>query len=115
MTTKSYVASHPKVVECTLMALLEATSYFKKNEQGSVDIAAKYSAGMDRPSLETTWQTYAPVFPDFPTVDPAGFALEQTLNTDPGAKNLKLDDLVDNSTLQKLKDEGFLDMLKAQP
>jgi ABC-type nitrate/sulfonate/bicarbonate transport system substrate-binding protein len=111
MTTKKFASENPKKVECLLMAMLEAGATFKSDEQKSVDIASKYSEGMDRPSLETTWKTYATVYPDLPTVDPKGFALQQQLNTDPGAKSLDLNTLVDNSYLQHLKDAGFLDTL----
>jgi ABC-type nitrate/sulfonate/bicarbonate transport system substrate-binding protein len=112
LTTRSYAQENPKVVECFLMALTEATHFYKTNKDGSVDIAFKYSEGMDKETLGTLWDIYAPDYPDLPSVGTEGFTLMQELNSDPRAQEIDLNTLVDTSYVDKLESSGFVESLQ---
>jgi hypothetical protein len=94
------------------MALTEAIHFYKTDSAGSVDIAFKYSEGMDKETLQTLWDIYAPDFPDLPEVSAGGFALMQELNTDPRAQEIDLNTLVDTSYLETIESSGFVESLQ---
>jgi hypothetical protein len=67
---------------------------------------------MDKETLGTLWDIYAPGFPDLPSVGTEGFTLMQELNSDPRAQEIDLNTLVDTSYVDKLESSGFVESLQ---
>ena len=97
ITTRSYAAENPEIVQCTVNALTEALAFWKENKTETVDAAVKYSAGMDRASVEALWDLYAPDLPDVGTIDREALANHQELSQEQKVKDLNVDDVIDNS------------------
>lgn len=102
ITTKSYAAENPEVVQCVVNALVDAVRYYKANKTESVDAAAVYSGDMNRTSLETLWDIYAPNIPDSPTVDTEALTNLQDLSDEPKIKEVDVTTVIDNSFVENV-------------
>jgi NitT/TauT family transport system substrate-binding protein len=114
-TTKSYLAANRPTVKRIMMALIEATHFFKTQKEESKKIFAKYSRQTNDAYLEAGYEGIAKLFERSPYVTREGMDIQvkEALVRKPGA-SLKLDDFIDESLIVELEKEGFIDRIYKQ-
>jgi NitT/TauT family transport system substrate-binding protein len=110
VTTKSYLAKKRDTVKRVLMALIEATHYFKTNKEGTQKIVAKYLRGANKAYLETSYNSTVKILERVPYTSREGMKiqLDEALRQAPGSK-VTVDDLIDDSLVRELEKEGFIE------
>ena len=114
-TTKSYLASNRATVKRIMMALIEATHFFKTQKEESKKIFARYSRQNNEAYLEAGYQANAKLFERVPLVTREGMEIQikEALVRKPGAI-FKVSDVVDDSIVTELEKEGFIDRIYKQ-
>ena len=109
-TTKTYLASNRPTVKRLLMALTDAAHFFKTRKEESKKIIAKYTRQSDEAYLEAAYDINAKLVERVPLVSREGMEiqLKEALARKPGV-NLKVDDIIDDSVVNELEKEGFID------
>jgi NitT/TauT family transport system substrate-binding protein len=109
-TTKSYVAKKRDTVKKVLMALIEASHYFKTNKEGTLKIIAKYLRGANKAYLESSYQSTVKILERVPYTTREGMKiqLDEALKLNPGSK-VTVDGLVDDTIVREIEKEGFID------
>jgi ABC-type nitrate/sulfonate/bicarbonate transport system substrate-binding protein len=110
VTTKSYLAKKRPVVKSVLMALIEASHYFKTNKEGTQKIVAKYLRGANKAYLDSSYQSTAKILERVPFTSREGMKiqLDEALKQSPGSK-VTVDSLIDDSIVREIEKEGFID------
>jgi NitT/TauT family transport system substrate-binding protein len=111
-TTKSYLSSHRETVKRTLMALIEATAFFKTHKEESKKIVAKYSHQTNPAYLESSYAIVAKLYDRVPLVTREGteVQIKEALARKPSA-TLRVDDIVNDSLVREIEKTGFIDKL----
>lgn len=111
-TTKSFLAGQRDTVKRVVMALIEATHFFKTRKEESKKIIAKYSRQNNEGYLESSYNAMAKLYERTPLPTRAGFDIQikEALARKPGA-TLKYEDVVDESIVRELEKSGFIDKL----
>jgi NitT/TauT family transport system substrate-binding protein len=116
-TPKSYLANNRDTIKRLLMALIEATYFFKTRKEESKKIFAKYSRQSNDAYLESAYQTIAKLFERVPLATREGMEVQISealaLARKPGA-GIKADDIVDDRLVVELEKEGFIDRIYKQ-
>lgn len=114
-TTKSYLASHRETVKKVLMALIEATHFFKTRKEETKKIIAKYSRQTNEAYLESSYNAMVKLYDRVPLVTRIGTEaqIKEALARKPGA-SLRVEDIVDDSIVRELEKSGFIDKLYKQ-
>jgi NitT/TauT family transport system substrate-binding protein len=114
-TTKTYLASNRPTVKRLLMALIEATQFFKTRKEESKKIIAKYTRQNNDAFLESAYEINARLLERVPLVTREGMEiqLKDALARKPGA-TFKVEDLIDDSLVMELEKEGFIDRIYKQ-
>ena len=114
-TTKSYLASNRETVKRIMMALIEATQFFKTRKEESKRILAKYSRQTNEAYLESAYEANARIYERVPLVTREGMEaqIKEALARRPGA-TLRVEDIVDDSLVVQLQKEGFIDRVYKQ-
>ncbi len=109
-TTRRYLASHKDTVRRVLMALIEATHFFKTHKDEAKKILAKYSRQNNEDYLESGYNAHLKLFDRVPLVTREGMEIQvrQALARKPGA-SLRVEDTMDNSLVRELDKSGFID------
>ena len=110
VTTKSYLAKNRSVVRRVMMALIEASHYFKTNKEGAQKIIAKYLRGANKAYLDTSYDSTVKIIERVPYTTREGMKiqLDDALKQAPGSK-VTVDSLIDDSIVRELEKEGFID------
>ena len=110
VTTKSYLAKKRDTVKKVVMALIEASHYFKTNREGTQKIVAKYLRGANKAYLDSSYQSTAKIIERVPYTSREGMKiqLDDALKQTPGSK-VTVDNLIDDSIVRELEKEGFID------
>jgi NitT/TauT family transport system substrate-binding protein len=110
VTTKSYLAKNRSVVKRVMMALVEASHYFKTNKVGAQKIVAKYLRGANKAYLDSSYDSTAKILERVPYTTREGMKiqLDEALKQNPGSK-VTVDSLIDDSIVRELEKEGFID------
>jgi NitT/TauT family transport system substrate-binding protein len=110
VTTKNYLAKNRDVVKRVLMALIEASHYFKTNKEGTQRIVAKYLRGANKDYLDSSYQSTAKILERVPYTSREGMKiqLDEALKQNPGSK-VTVDSLIDDSLVREIEKEGFID------
>ena len=111
-TTKSYLSAHREAVRRTLMALIEATAFFKNHKEESKKIVSKYSRQTNPAYLESSYAIVAKLYDRVPLVTREGteVQIKEALARKPGA-TLRVDDIVDDNLVREIEKSGFIDKL----
>lgn len=114
-TIKSYLVSHRDTVRRILMALIEATHFFKTRKEESKRIMAKYTRQNDEAYLESSYNINAKLYERVPLVTREGveIQIQDAIARKPGAK-LRVEDMVDDSIVAELEKSGFIDRVYRQ-
>jgi len=115
LTTRAYLKKHPDVVKRFLMAIATAIHDYKTNSVEAVKLTQAFLSIKDEANATAAYQAYLKVYPDPPYPSLAGIALvlKELATSEPKAKAFRPEQLVDSSTLDTLKHEGFFDKLAA--
>lgn len=110
VTTKSYLAKNRSTVKRVVMALIEATQFFKTNKEASQKIIAKYLRGANKAYLDSAYQSTAKIIERVPYTTREGMQiqLDDALKLNPASK-VSVDSLIDDSIVRELEKEGFID------
>lgn len=110
VTTKSYLAKNRSIVKRVMMALIEASHYFKTNKEGSQKIIAKYLRSANKAYLDSSYASTVKIIERVPYTSREGMKiqLDDALKQAPGSK-VTVDSLIDDSIVRELEKEGFID------
>lgn len=110
VTTKSYLAKKRDIVKRVVMALIEASRYFKTNKEGSQRIVAKYLRGANKAYLDSAYQSTVKILERVPYTSREGMKiqLDEALKLNPASK-VTVDSVIDDSIVRELEKEGFID------
>ena len=110
VTTKSYLAKNRSVVRRVMMALIEASQYFKTNKEGAQKIIAKYLRGANKAYLDSSYDSTVKIIERVPYTTREGMKiqLDDALKQAPGSK-VTVDSLIDDSIVRELEKEGFIE------
>jgi NitT/TauT family transport system substrate-binding protein len=111
-TTKSFLVKKRDTVKRFVMALTEATHYFKSDKDGTQKIIAKYHAPANKAYLEDAYRTTAKILERTPYVTREGMKtqLEQARSSNPGSK-VTVDDVIDDTVVREIEKQGFIERL----
>jgi NitT/TauT family transport system substrate-binding protein len=114
-TTKSFLAGNRETIRRIMMALIEATHFFKTRKDESKKILAKYARQENESYLEAAYNGNAPMFERVPLVNRVGMEVQikEALARKPGA-SMKVEDIVDDSVVVQLEKDGFIDRIFKQ-
>ncbi len=110
VTTKSYLAKKRDTVKKVVMALIEASHYFKTNREGTQKIVAKYLRGANKAYLDSSYQSTTKIIERVPYTSRDGMKiqLDDALKQTPGSK-VTVDSVIDDSIVREIEKEGFID------
>ena len=110
VTTKSYLAKKRDTVKKVVMALIEASHYFKTNKEGTQKIVAKYLRGANKAYLDSSYQSTTKIIERVPYTSREGMKiqLDEALKQTPASK-VTVDNLIDDSIVREIEKEGFID------
>lgn len=112
--TKSWVASNRDAAKRIMMALIEATHFFKTRKEESKKIFAKYSRQNNEAYLESAYNDIAKLFERVPLTTREGMEMQisdaLTFARKP-AGILKVEDIVDDRLVVELEKEGFIERI----
>src|SRR5262245_41091025 len=110
VTTKSFLAKKRDTVKKVVMALIEASHFFKTNREETQKIVAKYLRGANKAYLDSSYQSTAKILERVPYTSREGMKiqLDDALKQAPGSK-VTVDQLIDDSIVRELEKEGFID------
>jgi NitT/TauT family transport system substrate-binding protein len=110
VTTKSYLAKKRDTVKKVVMALIEASHYFKTNREGTQKIVAKYLRGANKAYLDSSYQSTTKIIERVPYTSREGMKiqLDDALKQAPGSK-VTVDNLIDDTIVREIEKEGFID------
>jgi len=112
---KSYLKSNRDSMKRLLMALIEATHFFKTRKEESKKVMAKYTRHNNEAYLEAMHQSSSKLFEQLPLVNREGMDVQvkEAAARKPGS-TLKVDDIVDDSLVLELEKEGFISRVYKQ-
>ena len=112
---KGYLKSSRDNMKRLLMALIEATHFFKTRKEESKKIMAKYTRQNNEAYLEGMYQSSSKLFEQVPLVNREGMDVQvkEAAARKPGSL-LKVDDVVDDSLIVELEKEGFISRIYKQ-
>src|SRR4029453_8485760 len=87
VTTKSYLAKNRSVVKRVVMALIEASHFFKTNKDATQKIVAKYLRGVNKAYLDSSYESTAKTLEGVPYTTREGMKiqLDDALKQTPGS------------------------------
>ncbi len=114
-TTRSYLLRQREMVKKVLMALIEATHFFKTHKEESKKIVSKYSRQTSEAYLEAAYVANAKLYDRVPLVTRAGVEtqIKEAISRKRGA-HLRFEDLADESIVRELEKSGFIDKVYRQ-
>jgi NitT/TauT family transport system substrate-binding protein len=107
--SKSFLKNNRDTMKRLLMALIDATHFFKTGKEESKKIMAKYTRHTNEAFLESAYQSSNKLFEKVPLVNREGMDVQvkDAVSRKPGSA-LKVDDVVDDSLVLELEKEGFI-------
>ncbi|MSP37101.1 MAG: ABC transporter substrate-binding protein [Deltaproteobacteria bacterium] len=110
--TQDFLRKNPDTVERAMRAYIEAVALMHHDKDGTVKVLQKYFKRSDPAFLEETYNLVIRYIEKIPRVDPRNVAttleFEPVKGVDADALTLKV---IDNSIVDKLAKEGFIDRL----
>ena len=108
-TAKNFLKSNRDTMKRLLMALIDATHFYKTHKEESKKIFGKYSRQNNEGYLESAYQSSSKLFEQVPLVNREGMEaqVKEAAARKPGS-TLKVEDIVDDSLVLELEKEGFI-------
>lgn len=106
---EAFLKKHPDVMPRFLKAIMEGTHRFKTDRAFGIGVFARHLRTSDNGLLQSTYDYYAPKFDIVPYTSAQGmkFLLDTIGETNPKAKTVKVEDMIDNSFLRDIEASGF--------
>ncbi len=115
-TRRSVIARRPQVIGGYMRSLAEAAKIFHTDREFTLKVLAKFLRIAERKSLESAYESEIPAIE--PRLDLRAEAIQAVLEeiapTDPRAKNVKPQQLIDRKYLDEMERSGFYDALWAK-
>ena len=109
-TNKDYLRANRPTVKRLMMALIEATHFFKTRKEESKKIVAKYYRNDNDAYLESAYNINVKLFERVPLVTREGMEVQlKDAQVKKPSSTLKVDDVIDDSIVKELQKEGFID------
>jgi NitT/TauT family transport system substrate-binding protein len=110
VTTKSYLAKKRDNVKKVVMALIEATHYFKTRKEETKKIVGKYFPPANAAYLEDNYTVTTRILERVPYVTRPGMdnLIKEARKTNPTIK-VTVNDVVNDTIVRELEKEGFID------
>jgi len=106
-STADYLQANPTVPIRLIRAYSRGVQRFKSDKAFGVATLGKYLQLTDQAVLEDTWNQYSKYLVELPYVLGMQNTLDAMSATNAKAKSLKPEDLIDNSYVKQLDDQGF--------
>jgi NitT/TauT family transport system substrate-binding protein len=112
VTTKNYLTKTRDNVKKIVMALIEATHFFKTRKEETKKIMGKYFPTANAAYLEDNYGSTIRILEQVPLVTRPGMEnlIKETRKTNPTIK-VAVDDIVDDTIVRELEREGFIKSL----
>jgi len=113
LTTRFLVKKSPDSFRRFMRAYSAALAVFHKQKETSLRVIARYLKGMDPIILEKSYEAYKAWVPEIPYLNQAG--METAVALTPGlTKEIKVAEIVDQSFVRELEQQGFYGLLYKQ-
>ncbi len=109
MATKSYVAANAEAVRRFVAAVIEATAVTKRDKKRAVQVLPKYTGVTNTEWNEYAYDFYTPLLDKIPRVTLEVMKATQEVSPDEAARKIDLKPYIDNSFVDRLQKEGYID------
>jgi len=109
--TKSYVNANAEAVQRFVAAVIEATAVTKRDKQKVLPVLPKYTGVTNPEWNEYAYDFFAPLLEKTPKVNMDVMRATQELSPNEQSHSLDLKPYIDNSFIEKLVAEGYIDSL----
>jgi ABC-type nitrate/sulfonate/bicarbonate transport system substrate-binding protein len=108
-TTQRFLRSNRETVLRFTRAYVDGAHRFLNDREFSIKVIGKYTKIQSRPTLEATYDDYAPYVKKIPTPAPGSIktVLEQLSLTDPKARSARPQEFIDSTVISELEQQGF--------
>jgi NitT/TauT family transport system substrate-binding protein len=109
-TTRAYLQENRVAVTGIVKASVEAMARWQKDAEFTKGVIKKYLESSDQLFIDVGYEAYGPVWPQtpYPSRDGMLKVIEEVTAQNPKAKDLDVDQLIDNSVVKELVDSGFI-------
>ncbi|HEX9454776.1 MAG TPA: ABC transporter substrate-binding protein [Candidatus Binatia bacterium] len=106
---ESFLKKYPEVMPRFLKAIMEGTHRLKTDRAFGIKVFERHLRTSDAGLLQSSYDYYAPKFAVVPYTSAKGmkFLLDTIAETNPKAKSIKVEDMIDNSYLRDIEASGF--------
>jgi NitT/TauT family transport system substrate-binding protein len=114
VTSRSYIKRNENTVRKFLRGFVEGIHYGKTRREFGVQVMKKYLRNDDSAMVDDLYEIYVRQnIPQVPRPSPEALktAIDQVAETDPRAKNLKAEQLIDERFFQEMDKDGFIQRL----
>ena len=107
---RDYLKVNRPAVTGIMKATIEAMARWKKDPDFTKGVIEKYLESSDQKFTDVGYEAYAPVWPQVPYVTRDGLQeiIGEVAVQNPKAKDLTVDQMVDDSVVKELEDGGFI-------
>ncbi len=114
-TTKSFVEKNRDLMTRFLKAMIEGIHRFKTDRAFGIKVLERHLRVQDAETIHSAYDYYAPKTSLVPYVNLKGmkFLVDTIAETNPKAKNVKPEEIVDHSLLQAIEASGFVKQIAA--
>lgn len=109
--TKSYAAKNGDAMQRFAAAATEGIAFVKRNKQKSVSVLPKYAGVTNEEWNAYAYEFFAPLLTVIPRVTPELLKVTQEISTVEETRKLNLKPYINNSYVDKLVAQGFIDKL----
>jgi NitT/TauT family transport system substrate-binding protein len=111
MATKGYAVKNGDAMQRYVSAVIEAIAVVKRDKQKAVAVLPKYTGVTNADWNSYAWEFFAPLFQRTPRVMAEVMKATQELSVNEPSRTLDLKPYIDNSIVDKLAAQGFIDAL----
>lgn len=114
-TTRSFIAKNRDLVNRFLKAVIEGIHRLKNDQAFGLRVIERHLRITDKEAIQAAYDANVPQLPHVPYVNLKGmkFLLDTIVETNPKAKNLKPEQVGDNSILQEIEAGGFVKQISS--
>jgi NitT/TauT family transport system substrate-binding protein len=113
--TRGYLKDNRAAVTSMVKASIEAMARWKKDPVFTKGVIQKYLQSTDEQFTNVGYEAYGPLWPQapYPSRDGMLKVIQEVSSQNPKAKDLNVDQLIDNSVVKELEDSGFIKQIYA--
>ena len=113
-TTRKMIQQKPEAITRFLRAYTESIAIIKRGKETALKAIGKFLKTDNRRALDGIYDEYGNVFQRVPLMTKETVQAVLDVAKNPKAQQMKPEDFIDNSFLQKLEDSGFINSLYAR-